>query len=39
MKSYEVINSVVMRRSQHDATRILTLNLATCIAADSLHDE
>jgi hypothetical protein len=39
MKSYEVINSVVMRRSRYDTTRILMLNLATCNTADSLHDE
>jgi hypothetical protein len=39
MKSYEVIRSVVMRRSQYDAARILTLNLATCLTADSQEDE
>ena len=30
MRSYEVIRSIVMRHSQYDAARILTLNLATC---------
>ena len=39
MKSYEVINSVVMRHSQYDAARILTPNCATCITADSRQDE
>src|SRR5262245_56610152 len=39
MKSYEVIKSVVMRHSQYDAARILTLNLATSITADSRQDE
>ena len=39
MKSFEVINSVVMRHSQYDAARILTLNLATCITANSRQDE
>jgi hypothetical protein len=39
MKSYEVVRSVVMRHSQNDAARILTLNLATCITADSQQDE
>jgi len=29
MKSFEVINSVVMRHGQYDAARILTLSLAT----------
>ena len=31
MKSYEVIRSIVMRHSQDDAARILTLNLSACI--------
>ena len=39
MKSYEVVRSVVIRHSQYDAARILTLNLATCITADSRQDE
>ena len=39
MKSYEVVRSVVMRHSQYDATGILTLNLATCITAESRQDE
>ena len=39
MKSYEVIRSIIMRHSQYDAARILTLNLATCITADSQQDE
>jgi hypothetical protein len=39
MKSYEVIRSIVMRHSQYDAAMILTLNLATCITADSQQDE
>jgi hypothetical protein len=33
MKSYEVIRSIVMRHSQYDTAKILTLNLATCITA------
>ena len=28
MKSYEVIRSIVMRHSQYDAAKILTLNLS-----------
>src|SRR5262249_33095364 len=39
MKSYEVIRSIVMRHSQYDAARILTLNLATCITEESKHEE
>jgi len=39
MRSYEVIRSIVMRHSQYDAARILTLNLATCITADSQQDD
>jgi len=39
MRSYEVIRSVVMRHSPDDAAKILTLNLATCITADSQRDE
>jgi hypothetical protein len=39
MKSYEVIRSIVERHSQHDAAMILTLNLATCIAAGSRQEE
>ena len=39
MKSYEVIRSIVMRHSQYDAARILTLNLATCITTNSRQDE
>jgi hypothetical protein len=39
MKSYEVIRSIVERHSQYDAAKILTLNLATCITADSQQDE
>ena len=39
MKSYEVIKSVVMRHSQYDAARILTLNLATCITEKSQQGE
>ena len=39
MRSYVVISSIVMRHSQYDAARILTLNLATCITADSQQDE
>ena len=39
MKSYEVIRSIVMRHSQYDAARILTLNLATCITEGSQQDE
>jgi hypothetical protein len=39
MKSYEVIRSIVMRHSQYDAARILTLNLATWIAEESKHEE
>lgn len=39
MKSYEVIRSVVMRHGQYDVAMILTLNLATCITADSQQDE
>src|SRR5262249_21801395 len=39
MKSYEVINSVLTRHSQHDAASILTLNLATCITTNSRQDE
>jgi hypothetical protein len=39
MKSYEVIRSIVMLHSQHDAARIVTLNLATCITADSQQDD
>jgi len=35
MKSYEVIRSIVMRHTQYDAAKILTLNLATCITAGS----
>jgi len=33
MKSYEVIRSIVMRHSQYDGAKILTLNLATCITS------
>jgi hypothetical protein len=39
MKSYEVIRSIVERHSQYDAAMILTLNLATYIAADSRQEE
>jgi len=39
MKSYEVIRSIVMRHNRYDAARILLLNLATCITADSQQDE
>ena len=39
MKSYEVIRSIVMRHSQYDAARILTLNLATRITEGSQQDE
>src|SRR5215468_11226073 len=39
IKSYEVTRSIVMRHGQYDAAMILTLNLATCIAADSRQDE
>jgi len=35
MKSFEVIRSIVERHRQYDAAMILTLNLATCITADS----
>ena len=34
MKNYEVIRSIVERRSHYDAAMILTLNLATCVTAD-----
>jgi hypothetical protein len=39
MKTYEVIRSIVIRHSQYDAARILTLNLATCITKESKHEE
>jgi len=39
MKSYEVVRSIVMRHSQDDAARILTLNLATCITEEGKQDE
>src|SRR5262249_51263779 len=39
MRSYEVIRGIVMRHSQYDAARILTLNLATCITEESKHEE
>jgi hypothetical protein len=39
MKSYEMIHSVVTRHSQYDAARILAVNLATCITADTRQDE
>jgi hypothetical protein len=39
MKSYEVIRSIVERHSQYDAARILALNLAACITADSQQDD
>jgi hypothetical protein len=39
MKSFEVIRSIVMRHSQYDAARILTLNLATCLTEGSQQDE
>jgi hypothetical protein len=39
IKSYEVIRSIVERHSKYDAARILTLNLATCITADSQQDD
>jgi hypothetical protein len=38
-KSYEVIRSIVERHCQYDAARILTLNLAACITADSQQDD